>query len=204
MPKLSRLNKDYHSPLEIIGLSIFDGKLYKYFYPEDYKKHKTDREHIIDYNVIEGFHPFTDMGKDFVNTFKPYKTWHHIAKECLQPLRVIGNILRGISILILTVPAAVLFIGMLLISTTLTFFIQGPKQTAELIHGVAKSPGLWILPWFMDAVSSIVRGITQIVFTPVMPFKFLLRGAITFFTGWQKHENDRGIKKNLTAPLPSR
>ncbi len=195
MPKLSRLNKDYCSPLEIIGISIFDGKLYKYFYPEDYRKYKHGTS--SDYKVIEGFHTLTDMGKDFVNTFRPYKTWYHIAKEFLQPLRGIGNILRGVSILILAVVEGVMLTGALLGGTFIALIAGRPRRAAKICHHILSGPGRLLTSWFIDGVSSVVRGITQIVFTPIVPLKILLRGVITFFSGWQKFGHDAGMKKIL-------
>jgi len=52
--------------------------------------------------ILGGFQPLADMYKDFVDTFKPYKSQrYYVLRDLSQPLYGLKNIAKGIGCLIL-------------------------------------------------------------------------------------------------------
>jgi|GEM_PF-3851340 len=47
--------------------------------------------------LLGGFNPLINMRKDFIDTFKPYKSGSYfILRDLIQPFRGIGNMFRGV------------------------------------------------------------------------------------------------------------
>ncbi|MFI4956612.1 MAG: hypothetical protein ACHQAX_05335 [Gammaproteobacteria bacterium] len=136
----------------------------------------ADNEHLHRRRLLGGLQPLVDIQKDFVNTFRLYKSWRHIGTDALQPIRGIGNILRGV----------LTFIGACLYTPLVKSGIIREYEPMRTNYGAS---------WFLDSFSSVVRGVTQVLFTPFVPIKILFRGFVTSIMGWQKVEKDIGINR---------
>jgi len=126
---------------------------------------------------LGGFQPLVDMGRDFVKTFKPYKSDNHVLEDLAQPFRGVGNFLKGITTLVL-VP--------------LVFLI---RLFPALYRGKNIKNSVEALSWLVSGVSNVVRGLTQIVATPLLLLKVALRLVLTEKKGRPKLEDSKGIKR---------
>lgn len=126
--------------------------------------------------LLGGFQPLMDMHKDLVNTFRPYKSWKHVEQELLQPVRGLGNVFAGI----------LLLIGVC---------VYAPLAGLGIIQEKRPLKKAMVSSWCIESISRIIRGATQLVFTPFVPIKMLFRGITTSILGWQKIEWDLGINR---------
>lgn len=140
-------------------------------------------------------------------------------RDLSQPFRGIGNILRGAANI---VGAPLLFIAntvryammatqigdaevMPAIGGSIRYRDLDPPRSAVIIAGL-KFFGFNMITnverttsWLLDAVSSTIRGVTQLVTTPLAWFgKMPLRGIITAITGKPNIESNSGIRKLVT------
>jgi len=122
--------------------------------------------------ILGGLQPIADIGKDFVDTFKPYKARYHAQRDFLQPIRGVGNIAKGVANLIVGVIG---IIGVPLLFPLISFENDRDKLRNNLSLTFS---------WYLDGISSIVRGVTQVITTPLTWFiKMPLRGLITAIKG---------------------
>jgi uncharacterized membrane protein len=126
---------------------------------------------------LGGLNPLLSMGKDFVDTFKPYKSAYYVQKDLLQPLRGLGNIVRGVFNIIAT--------PLIFLVNTVRYAAIAIQQrsfslfTENMALGSIKAGG-----GLLDGVSSIIRGATQLISTPLTwLIRMPLRGAITAIKG---------------------
>jgi hypothetical protein len=102
--------------------------------------------------ILGGFQPIMDMAKDFIDTFKPYKSSSYLVRDLTQPLRGIGNTLVGIGYFFV---AFIPFLG-----------LQFDTRISWAIYGI----------------TNVLRGLSQIVTSPLAwLLKIPLRMAITYF-----------------------
>jgi len=144
--------------------------------------------------------PFVDIAKDAVSTFDSYKSKRHIGWDFLQPLRGIGNILKALA----TVAALPIF----LVAGTIDALI--PHKHDQITHE-ASGRGLeyplstrlkihftyTLIFWPLSALTTLFRGVTQVVTTPLSWIKIMARGSSSAINGWQKLEDDRGVRRLL-------
>lgn len=126
---------------------------------------------------LGGFNPLLGMAKDFIDTFKPYKSGFYVQRDFIQPLRGLGNIVSGLfhvivsPLLFLTNTA--LFACRAILHLSFTFFLNHMKTN------IIQNAG-----GFIDGVCNSIRGATQIAFTPLTwAIRMPLRGIITAITG---------------------
>ena len=121
--------------------------------------------------LLGGLQPLVDIGKDLINTFKPYKSFSYFIEDLKQPLRGVGNMLKGIGYIAVT---------------PLTLFSEKPVQTA--------------LSWLNYGVLNILKGGLQVVTTPLTYFlRAPLRGLISCFSGKPERFEDKESVKSLLA-----
>lgn len=208
---LKILNSRNPSLFEILTIWNFPGarRLFKLFYPSEYdnfiaigdlifppavealaKAPFSKKALVHGANFLKGFQPLADLFKGFIDTFRPYKSTHHFLSDLAQPLRGIGNILKGLLTLAgmsLLIPANILA---LLIGTLVTRDLKYLVEIAENLLGS--------LTTIIDSVLTVGRGLIQILTTPLTWFlKIPLRGIIAGFLGKPKIQNNRGIKRLL-------
>lgn len=105
--------------------------------------------------LLGSLQPFVDIAKDFLDTFKPYKSKAYLKKDALQPFRGILHILKGI-IYILALPLCLL----------------NPDKR-----------GITALAWLIHGLSQIAQGSIQIITSiPNYLFRIPLRLLITCFS----------------------
>jgi hypothetical protein len=115
------------------------------------------------------------MVTDFQDTFRPYQTKKDIVMDLIQPICGVGNILKGITSIIL-IPF--LFIG----NTIRYAFIS--KSLSEFGHNMFLNL-IRSTSWVIDGLLSILRGALQIASSPLTwLIRMPLRGIITATNGW--------------------
>jgi len=196
-----KINANYKSIFEFLVEKnfLFFRRLDEKFFPYENStlRYGNDipyrrRWNIKEYNrVLGAFQPIVNMGKDFINTFLPYKSHWHVIHSFLQPIRGLGNIGRGIGTLIIA-----LFI---FIYKSISYIFTSPQ--GEIINnekiGLRRTAS-----WLLDGISSLVRGSTQILFTPLTWFiQIPLRGIITKLRGVPKIEDNKSLQKLVTEGI---
>jgi hypothetical protein len=196
MPKVSQINKEYVSPLEfVIRMGVAPGfltKIYMRFYPSEYFDLRNWSYGVTWRGQFGGaFQPWAYMAKDARDTFlSPYKAkvWRHAGWDALQPIRGLLNILKGIATFAIS--------PLIFVACALAFAILKTTGTGAAETGKHMSWDTALtLSWMIEGVSDVVRGLTQIVTTPLTwLFKIPLRLAQTKIKGTEKVENSRGIQ----------
>lgn len=123
---------------------------------------------------LGAWQPFVAMANDVQYTFEPYKSTRDALNDIAQPLRGIKNILRGVANLI-AVPLLwpINFFRYIIIA-----------HSMEDFKSKAGNYTLYSATWLIDGVTSIVRGVSQILTTPLTWFiKLPVRVGVTFFKG---------------------
>jgi hypothetical protein len=142
------------------------------------KKNEQGHERIIGYiypadQMRGALYPFKKMGKDFVDTFKPYYSTGKLKRDLLQPLRGIKTFAQGV----------VSFLGGLfsLIIFPLTSYRNDAVEYA-----------IYPLSWIIEGIANILRGATQVITSLLVYFiKLPLRGLLTFFQKEPHYAEDK-------------
>lgn len=156
------------------------------------------------YKYLGGLQPIFDIGEDFLDTFKRYSShdadWRaletkwQVLRELFQPIHGILNIAKGIAHLII-VPI---------------LFIYNTYRYADMARGDEYSPFCWRSfnenmflnlkrsgSWILDGISSLIRGVSQIIATPLTWFvKIPLRGILTLV-----YAASNKLRSNKKLPL---
>ncbi len=203
-----RINRSYYSFLEYLMRKRFPfaEKFYQYFCPEDYAWSKLNGDYFYSrgrwdldafpevpasvpwvrlWQVLGGLQPIVDVGKDFIDTFKPYKSIYHIKRDFMQPISGIGNIAKGIVNLI----GAPIYFVFELVNWNIVSSTPLNLYTAAWF-------GVRALSWLLEGAFSLARGITQIAATPLTWFiKMPVRELVTLIKGAPKMEENKGIQR---------
>ncbi|CDZ78361.1 hypothetical protein BN59_02671 [Legionella massiliensis] len=124
-------------------------------------------------HFIGSVQPLASMLNDVEYTFKPYKSGWELLMDFAQPFRGVSNILRGLANVI---AAPIIFLGNLFRYT----FIE----TNSPLDDIQQELGQPIF-WFIDGLSSLLRGATQIISTPLTwCIRTHLRSVITNIVGF--------------------
>lgn len=146
-----------------------------------------------------GFQPLADIYKDFVDTFKPYKSKRYILRDFLQPLYGLENIARGIGCLIVA-PLFFLVGNVATLLYILGIPLWGRRNLGRAFRGALNTSLLvYIMPiaWILDGGLRVFRGITQIVATPLSWFKVISREIITRANGAPEFKDSERVKQLL-------
>lgn len=196
--------KPYESPIDFIARKVpfveFLDKLYYKYNKFDSFLNSSGRDPRSSKSpyFLGGLNPLIAMGKDFLDTFKPYKSRFYIFRDLLQPLRGLGNVIRGLFNLIAT---PILF----LINTARYAIMAIQAKSFQLFLenmalNLIKSGG-----GLLDGITSIIRGISQIITTPLTWFiRMPLRGIITAVKGMPTFLNSFKSQAEETATLIKR
>lgn len=150
-----------------------DTLLYASSTPYIRRYNETPRGNWTD-QFIGAFQPIASMANDIQYTFMPYKSSREFLMDIAQPIRGLGNVLRGLAILVAT---PLFFLG----NTVRYAFISGSLRNffTNMKLNLGRSTS-----WFIDGLSSIVRGSIQVVATPLTwAIRVPLRGIITAIKG---------------------
>jgi hypothetical protein len=170
--------------------------------PEEYYKiHGMKKPGKIFTYFVKPFEIFLDMGKEVVDTFKPYKGYYQSTRDVLIPLRGLKNLLKGLldvtlALVYLALAPAVFTISLLL--TIVGGIFSGSSNFtigALVVTGVTGAGFGVAISDIARGLSDIVKGVTQLAATPlVWAIKMPLRGLITLFAGAPKIEDSATIK----------
>jgi hypothetical protein len=160
-----------------------------YLYETDQSKRKhRDRNPTIPKQILGGLQPLADILKDVVDTFKPYKSSYHVKRDLLQPIRALGNIVKGI---ILITAAPLFFIG----DMVRYMFISGSLRNFGINMIINSSR---TASWLLEGVFSILRGAGQLATTPLTwALRMPLRGIISAIKGMPKIEDNPSLQSCL-------
>jgi len=128
------------------------------------------------------------ISEGFARTFKPYDNVDAIRHDFVQPLRGIGHLLQATSIAFLYLP---IFLG------TLLKRAMDPTTRSELRQST-KADAIYLLTSFKDAFVHIIRGLTDIILTPLtwiirIPLRLTITGLTTPRPGGNPMERWLGI-----------
>lgn len=117
------------------------------------------------------------MYNDVTRTFKPYKSNYHFYNDLLQPFHGVGNLLSGAFNFLIAPPIFVIntfrYAGMAIQQKSFGLFLD------NMALNIVKNGG-----GFLDGVTRIIRGGTQILTTPLTyALRIPLRGIITLIKG---------------------
>jgi hypothetical protein len=125
--------------------------------------------------------PLAKMVKDIYDTTQPYATRRKFFMDLAQPSRGIGNILKGVAIIL---GGAVLTTLMLL---GMPFLFWLPSYRARIVYPVS---------WVLEGVSNTIYGAVQLIATPLLLFKIPLRVGLTLaFKGEKLAEEKPEIQR---------
>ena len=149
------------------------------------------RHNALGQQIWGGLKPIEDMEKDVVNTFKPYKTAYHARQDLLQPIRGLGNIVKGV---INCTIAPVVFLV-----STIKYVLECAFSSAsrDKLADNMKLNFARTFSWLLEGVFSVVRGSTQIAATPLTWLKMPLRGVLTAILGSPKIEEATGVQRHV-------
>lgn len=138
--------------------------------PYDRRFNETPKDPLLD-QFLGALQPLASIANDFQYTFSPYKSRWEFLKDLVQPLRGLCHILQGLA----NLAGAILFF---LVETGKDIFTSNSLIYDSLINLLVAAS------WFIDGLSSLVRGFTQIVVTPLTwILRIPLRGLITRIKG---------------------
>jgi hypothetical protein len=155
-------------------------------------------------HLIGPFQVFKDMGKDILDTVKPYKGFYQSTRDFLQPAIGILNIVKG-GVSIVLSPLVMLGIFAMDCVQAVYASVATNKSGSSIRSAFAHNcliNVMGIASWITDGITSVIRGTTQVVTTPLTWFvKMPLRGLITAIKGVPKIEENPGIQKLLNHSL---
>lgn len=208
---MAKLNKSYTSFFEFLSSVRFpfaralDKELYRAerraLEKTRHRRHDPNRSKSFFVNQMKGaFQPFADSWKDFIDTFKPYKSWRAYAFfDTLQLFKGLGNIARG---LVSIVGAPVYFVGATIVNIRNSVKSSGYSDIDGDSHRFWPTLGLDLTvatSWLIEGVGSVLRGAAQIFTAPLalvrIPFRLGLTAIRTAIWGSQKVEENKGIQK---------
>jgi hypothetical protein len=152
--------------------------------------------------VFASFQPFLNMGKDVVDTFKPYKGFYQSTRDFLQPLDGVWNILRGAVLVVLSLggmmSALYPFLLALIISPLILCFMPS-RYVGDALGFYLSMAGIYFSS-MNEGTAAFLRGLGQVATTPLTWFiKMPLRGLITLFKGVPKAEESETIVRLAKA-----
>jgi len=135
--------------------------------------------------ILGGFNPLINMGKDIADTFKPYKSNFHVVRDLTQPIRGIGNIIKGA---FEVAASPLLFLGN-------TVRYAAISEDSKVFGYNMKINAARTLGGLLSGVTNTIRGISQVITTPLnWLVKMPLRGLITAIKGKPKIEDSQKRK----------
>jgi hypothetical protein len=129
------------------------------------------------------------MGKEVVDTFKPYKGFYQSNRDFLLPLRGIKNIIQGLANILFIPVHLALVVPVILVGALIGLIALFCKKYRAAEWGgtaalIALGSPIYIASYGVDGLAHLFKGITQVAATPLTwLIKMPLRGLITACTG---------------------
>jgi hypothetical protein len=197
MASIKKINRGTYSVFEALSSFSPIAWIHKKLYPN---AHPRWRAHDfngapphIGHIFFGALQPFVDMAKDAADSVDKYKSKSHVAWDALQLLRGIGNILKGLATIV-AIPFMIIILP--IIFAMYNKYLEKQGKASEKISKMRmfKNTFASLFIWAIAGASSVVRGLSQIIFTPLSWVKMLVRGIRTGAEGYQKLQDDRGIR----------
>ncbi len=137
------------------------------------------------------FQPIVDAVYDAADTFRPNKSWRDVGWDLLQPIRGIGNILEALGQIVYIPLFIVAKLTIMNISVAIT-----AKRGHKLESVFGNTVAAYVVPasWLLNSATKLLRGITQVITTPLSWIKMIVRGFSTLENrGVQRLVDDRSI-----------
>jgi hypothetical protein len=144
------------------------------------------------YQLLGALQPVLDMTRDVSNTFSAYKSWRHVIWDLAQPVRGLLNGVAGIGQIIYS---PIYLLGQLTIGNVVDT-VKAPKgHKLSTVRGNTTLAFARATSWTVNGVMKIVRGATQLAFTPLSWVKMIVRGLSTAENkGVQRLVDDKSIQ----------
>lgn len=155
---------------------------------------RFSRKSVVARQFYGAIQPLADMYKDFTLS-APYKTWPMGWRDFL-PVRIFWgavNMTKGGLIL-----AAIPVVLTLSIILNLPFLRKGPLT---YLGQVGRSIG-YASSWALDGVSHLIRGVTEVAFSPLTTFRMLFRSE-GGGGGWHNMQHNQGYLQVLAEARES-
>jgi hypothetical protein len=209
--KMAKLNYAYESFSEYLRRKLpFVNYLYYKFVAEESRvsTYLTANDYYGSHNmkpIIRGkglllgpLQSFLDIRKDFIDTLKPYKAPYQALRDLSQPIRGLINILKGV-ISVVASPL-VLLVNLLKDSIIYAYWaITSDLQGSVIFKKWGSNAAINLartFSWVLDGLFTALRGVTQIVATPLTwLIKRPLRGIITAVKGVPKIEESKTMQR---------
>lgn len=191
MPKI---NEGYLSLFDYFVHKKFPGAVWldEHLYPDRRSAYFANYDtqsppaQVLNPQLFGGLQPIVDMRKDLVDTFKPYKIKSHIGRDFMQPVRGLGNIAKGVAIL---PTAVVVFVANIVRYAFISADMKTFKHNMVVLFRRT-------FAWSLDSISNVVRGVTQVLTTPLTwCIKMPLRCILTAVKGFSKIEQNRNMQR---------
>lgn len=221
--KMSKINQGYTSLFEYLSnnFKLFRSLEADYF-PEqverlrEFGSRRNNPHPGPSDQLIGSLQPFADMWKDVKITFKPYKSMMYFGYDLLQPFYGIGNVLAGVVNIVAALPV---FVGMVAVNFWKTKIRHHNSDEFNYRESLPLKGGLNVAPpsvggfkertladlkmagtWMLNGVASVIRGVTQIVATPLtylgrIVVRAFLNSVSSAIWGEPKVEDNPGIKR---------
>ncbi len=139
------------------------------------------------------------MGKDAVDTFKRYKTKRQVRDDALQFVRGLGHTALGFASMVVT--PIVFIVNTFRYAISNIHYVYAHAQTAREyqdalsnFHENMVMNTRRLISWEIDGAARCVRGIAQILTSPLLLIKMPLRGIHTLLRGRPNIESNKGVK----------
>jgi len=151
--------------------------------------------------ILSGLNPLVGMGKDAVDTFKPYASPYYLYRDLMQPLRGLGNLFVGTFNII----ATPFLLPIYIIKTSFGKDQLGIRNNFSDIIGNSVFLSAVAVSGIVNGISNIFRGVTQLIATPLTYFvKIPARTLFTSVKGAPSLEKKLALQINTLDRVESK
>lgn len=154
-----------------------------------YEHNGKSLENVLTFKANSYIKILGNIGKNFTDIAKPYKSYFHVSRDFLTPLRSAYQVVKGSLQVISAIPIE-------LFSAITGVIAPGKKSRINILSECSSS----FLAREAEGFTGILLGTSLALSTILMPIKLISRGVLTLV----HHEpllveNNRGLKRVLTA-----
>ena len=143
--------------------------------------------------LLGAFQPIVDIERDIANTFRAYKSFRHVLWDLAQPFRGFFNGVAGLAQIVYT---PFYLLGQLTIGNIIDAVTSPKGDRLSSVWGNTTRTLAKSTSWITNGAMKIIRGVTQVIFTPLSWVKMIARGLSTAENkGVQRLVDDRSIQR---------
>lgn len=147
------------------------------------------------FHVLDILQPIADMLKDFIDTFKPYKSDFYSRRDWYQPLNGLKNIITAVLDLLIRIPIlaflvlnalldlAIFSVGLVLCAVASSFYPPARPAFLKWLALIFMKPIALIAMTLLilgDASLKLIQGFAQVITTPLTwTLRKILRNSLT-------------------------